>query len=28
VHPATHDVKLQDELLGYCAKLTGVPLPA
>ena len=26
-HPAARDVKVQDELLGYCAELTGVELP-
>ena len=26
-HPAARDVRVQDELLGYCAGLTGVALP-
>jgi NAD(P)-dependent dehydrogenase (short-subunit alcohol dehydrogenase family) len=26
-HPAARDVKVQDELLDYCAELTGVELP-
>jgi hypothetical protein len=26
-HPATRDVPVQDELLGYCARLAGVELP-
>lgn len=26
-HPAARDVKVQDELLGYCAGLTGTELP-
>ena len=26
-HPAARDVRVQDELLGYCAKLAGVELP-
>jgi NAD(P)-dependent dehydrogenase (short-subunit alcohol dehydrogenase family) len=27
VHPAARDRRLQDELLAYCASLTGVKLP-
>jgi NAD(P)-dependent dehydrogenase (short-subunit alcohol dehydrogenase family) len=27
-HPATRDVSVQDELLGYCARLSGVELPS
>ncbi len=27
-HPAARDVPVQDELLGYCARLAGVELPA
>jgi NAD(P)-dependent dehydrogenase (short-subunit alcohol dehydrogenase family) len=27
VHPAVRDTRLQDELLGYCAALSGVALP-
>ena len=26
-HPAARDARIQDELLGYCAKLTGAELP-
>ena len=26
-HPAARDVRIQDELLGYCAELAGVELP-
>ena len=26
-HPAARDVKVQDELLGYCAELVGLELP-
>jgi len=28
VHPAARDTGFQDELLDYCATLTGVALPA
>jgi NAD(P)-dependent dehydrogenase (short-subunit alcohol dehydrogenase family) len=28
VHPAARDTGFQDQLMGYCASLTGVPLPA
>jgi len=28
VHPAARDTGFQDQLLDYCASLTGVPLPA
>ena len=28
VHPATRDVKFQDELLAYCARLSGTEIPA
>jgi NAD(P)-dependent dehydrogenase (short-subunit alcohol dehydrogenase family) len=28
VHPAVHDTAFQDQLLGYCASLTGIALPA
>jgi NAD(P)-dependent dehydrogenase (short-subunit alcohol dehydrogenase family) len=28
VHPAAHDTAFQDELLSYCASLTGITLPA
>jgi hypothetical protein len=28
VHPAARDTAFQDELLDYCATLTGVALPA
>jgi hypothetical protein len=28
VHSAARDTAFQDELLGYCATLTGVDLPA
>jgi NAD(P)-dependent dehydrogenase (short-subunit alcohol dehydrogenase family) len=28
VHPAAHDPAFQDELLSYCASLTGIALPA
>ena len=26
-HPAARDVKVQDDLLDYCAELAGVELP-
>ena len=26
-HPAAHDVTVQEELLGYCAELSGTELP-
>ena len=26
-HPAARDVEVQDDLLDYCAELTGVELP-
>jgi NAD(P)-dependent dehydrogenase (short-subunit alcohol dehydrogenase family) len=26
-HPATHDVMVQEDLLGYCAELSGTELP-
>jgi NAD(P)-dependent dehydrogenase (short-subunit alcohol dehydrogenase family) len=26
-HPAAHNVKVQEELLGYCAELSGTGLP-
>ena len=26
-HPAAHDVRVQEELLGYCAELSGTELP-
>jgi hypothetical protein len=28
IHPAARDAAFQDELLAYCAGLTGVALPA
>jgi hypothetical protein len=28
VHPAARDAAFQDQLLDYCASLTGVALPA